>query len=273
MKLADLKHMNWQQLLFPARPSLPQDLTATDWLKTLAVLLMVIDHIGFWLLPDIEWFRVIGRLSAPIWFFLIGYARTREIPDRWIAGGFILTISNPMIGLDVWPLTILFTMMLVRWGLNPFWRFVTARPVYFWWCILLLVFFGPVTDMVVEYGTFGFLLALGGFAMRRRARIARRMTPRLPEMILASGLVAFCLFSMMKFGFDLYGNMVLAAGMLGLFFVLLEYRPMVYAGTASHIQAPLIRFCGRYSLEIYVIHLLIFKAVYGLQRLSDWLLQ
>ena len=41
-------------------------------LKIIALLTMIIDHIGALLFPDIEILRIIGRLSFPIYAYLIG---------------------------------------------------------------------------------------------------------------------------------------------------------------------------------------------------------
>lgn len=55
---------------------------STFKLKLLAVVLMVIDHIGFFLYPNIILLRIIGRLSFPIFAYLIvvGYGFTR---NKW----------------------------------------------------------------------------------------------------------------------------------------------------------------------------------------------
>ena len=42
-----------------------------DQLKILAAFLMLVDHIGVMLYPDIQLLRIIGRLSFPIFSFLI----------------------------------------------------------------------------------------------------------------------------------------------------------------------------------------------------------
>ena len=43
---------------------LPRELTSYDFLKTFAVVFMVIDHAGFFFFPDNDWMRVAGRLSV-----------------------------------------------------------------------------------------------------------------------------------------------------------------------------------------------------------------
>jgi len=76
------------------RSHLPDTVTSYDVWKTLAVLLMIIDHIGAYFLPDEQGLRILGRLCVPIWFFLVGYAQSRDLSWRLWAGVAILSISN-----------------------------------------------------------------------------------------------------------------------------------------------------------------------------------
>ena len=45
-----------------------------DLLKVVATFFMLIDHLGAYILPDDQFLRVLGRVAAPLFFFLIGYA-------------------------------------------------------------------------------------------------------------------------------------------------------------------------------------------------------
>ena len=51
-------------------------------LKLIAMVTMTVDHIGFILLPQVVWLRLIGRLSFPIyaWFIGEGCRHTRSMP-------------------------------------------------------------------------------------------------------------------------------------------------------------------------------------------------
>lgn len=51
-----------------------------DWVKLLAFALMLTDHVGWLLLPEVSWLRWVGRLSMPIFAYLIaaGFSRTRS---------------------------------------------------------------------------------------------------------------------------------------------------------------------------------------------------
>ena len=268
----DLKGIDWKAQLFPARDDLPRDLTSYDILKSFAVVLMIVDHVGWLIFPQIEWFRVAGRLCVPVWFFLIGYADTRDVPWRWYVAGVVLLVSSLLVGLEPLPVCILFTFALIRKVIEPFWAFIAARPVYFWWICLLLAFFSYVSDMLVEYGTMGLLLALTGYVARHREAVEADMGGGFVQTFTIVALAMYGVVESLSFGFDLFGVMVLAAGLIGVFFALHDFTPKVMAGTGAGAHAPLIRFMGRYTLEIYVIHLLVLKGVFGLQKLAATIL-
>ena len=102
------------------RSHLPDTVTSYDVWKTLAVLLMIIDHIGAYFLPDEQGLRILGRLCVPIWFFLVGYAQSRDLSWRLWAGVAILSISNYIGGQPIFPLTILATIIFIRLILDRF---------------------------------------------------------------------------------------------------------------------------------------------------------
>ncbi|WP_206172736.1 TraX family protein [Acidilutibacter cellobiosedens] len=51
------------------------------YLKIIAIITMLIDHIGAVLFPDMIWLRMIGRLAFPIFAYLIseGYFKTKDV--------------------------------------------------------------------------------------------------------------------------------------------------------------------------------------------------
>ena len=44
-----------------------------DYLKVFAIIAMIIDHIGYYLYPELEVLRRIGRFAFPIFLFLVGF--------------------------------------------------------------------------------------------------------------------------------------------------------------------------------------------------------
>ena len=79
----------------------------TYHIKLIALVTMIIDHIGYFLVKDPElniFFRTIGRLSAPLfWYcFAVGFKHTRSVPNyikRLILAISITEIGNIIISL------------------------------------------------------------------------------------------------------------------------------------------------------------------------------
>jgi hypothetical protein len=99
----------------------------TDWLKTVAIILVLVDHVGYFFMEDDSWWSVFGRLAAPTFFFLLGYAQTRGVPLKWIWLGLILTL------LDSWnhdwewvAPNILLSFALIRFG-RPYLQILLQR--------------------------------------------------------------------------------------------------------------------------------------------------
>ena len=70
----------------------PRAVDKTDWLKASAIILVSVDHFGYFFMEDDLWWSAFGRLAAPIFFFLLGFAQARAIPLRWIWLGVVLTV-------------------------------------------------------------------------------------------------------------------------------------------------------------------------------------
>src|SRR5687768_12599522 len=114
------------------KKTLPKDITSYDLWKTFAVIFMVFDHVGFYFHPDEMGWRIAGRLCVPVWFFLIGYARSRDIgPRLWLGAG-ILVVANAVAGMAVLPLNILATMIIIRISIDAIMDRALVSKKLFW---------------------------------------------------------------------------------------------------------------------------------------------
>src|SRR5262245_8563877 len=95
------------------RKAYGNDLTSYDLLKALAIVLTVLYHLGYYFFPDQYWLFVPGVL-IPIWFFLIGYAKSRQIPFFWIVAGLLLMVARVAFGGSILPLNILLFFIAIR---------------------------------------------------------------------------------------------------------------------------------------------------------------
>ena len=238
--------------------TLPTDITSYDLLKTFAVVTMVIDHVGAYFFPDMVWLRAIGRLSFPVWLFLIGYAQTREITKPILVGSLLLFLSNFVAGMGVFPLSILVTILVVRLLIDKImpWLLMSRRAL--WLGAVGLFIIAAPSFILFEFGALAFLFAAFGYLVRRRSDH--------PDLVGYSVFLGAGYVILQSMGYALYGLefFMFALGMAGVMAVLLRFRSETYPAYTKALPlagVKLLHLCGRRTLEIYVLHLLVFKAI------------
>jgi non-ribosomal peptide synthetase-like protein len=251
--------------------SAPRAVDNTDWLKATAIVFVVVAHFGHFFIEDDSWWSVFGRLAAPMFFFLMGYAKSRTVPAHWIGVGIVLTLLDSSNNDWTWVApNILLSFVLIRIASRHAERFVRR---YGWvGCVVLLgalVAMLPVAAPIVDYGAEGWLWALFGLCQRlhvdgvadggRSSSAPALATPggTGPTRLLAC-LVAAVVYiwqEQLEFAFSetQLAVVVLCVGVMALVLCLFRRGP-------SRIQpaeniAGVLRFIGRHTLAIYAIQL------------------
>jgi peptidoglycan/LPS O-acetylase OafA/YrhL len=140
----------------------------TDWLKTAAIILVAVDHFGHFFMEDDRWWSVLGRLAAPTFFFLMGYAQTRTVPLHWIWLGVILTLLESWNAKWTWVApNILLSFALVR-SARPYVQILLQRHGWaaFAFLVSALLAVLSIAATIVDYGSEGWLWALLGLCQR-----------------------------------------------------------------------------------------------------------
>jgi hypothetical protein len=286
----------------PATP--PRPVTTTDLLKLVGLVLVLIDHHGYFFDPANPWWRLVGRVAAPIFFFLIGFARTRRVPWTWLAFGIPLTAINALQAgsLAGAMVNILINFAILRALVLPLVeRHVMGRPVAVALLVGVCLPLIPVTDGPLEYGVQGWLWAFLGLAHRlvleesaRPAAWTRKGVPIARSGVLsgahravwtrkgiaaATGIsgpwsavwtrngiaaataTAYVIGEAHDFRFNGLQSAILVALVAALTLALLRFRRAELVPQPAGILAPLFRFAGRWSLEIYAISLFVSHAV------------
>ncbi len=247
------------------RQSLPKELTSYDLLKSLAVILMICDHIGYFFFPEEMWFRTLGRLCLPIWFFLIGYARGDEVSKLFWIGAGLVVFSSIIAGQFLFPLNILFTLAFMRKFRNGVAKYglVSAQALRGMFFILFLLSF--LSAVIVEYGSLAMLIALVGFIARRKEAVYERIERKYILMyVVAAFFTTYLMVGVQMPYMTGMQTLVLTLGYALLGVVLWRFKPMVFMDTRKYMAGSFVKifqFMGRWSLEIYVVHIIALRIV------------
>ncbi len=262
----------------------PRAVDNTDWLKTAAIILVLVDHIGHFFLENDLWWSVFGRLAAPMFFFLLGYGQGRTVPLNWIWLGVILTLLNSWNADWDWVTpNILLSLAFIRL-VRPHVQILLQRHGWLAFALLVcaLVAISPAATNIVEYGSGGWLWALFGLCQRmyldgRSAAVngaaqsatapGSATTETADLMRLLACLAAAVVYIWQEQREYLFPEMHLLALVLGV--GLLSCTLYLFRRGASRIQPPqpladALRFVGRRTLEIYAVQLAGFELIAGL---------
>ena len=140
----------------------------TDWLKVAAIIFVTIDHFGYFFVDNDRWWSVFGRMAAPAFFFLMGYAQTRQVPFRWIFIGVILTLLDSSNNNWKWVApNILLSFVLIRLA-RPYGQQLLEKYGWIAFVILGVALYAsvPAAAKMFDYGAEGWLWALFGLSQR-----------------------------------------------------------------------------------------------------------
>lgn len=127
-------------------------------LEWIAMLTMLIDHIGLLFFPDEEWLRVIGRMAFPIycWGIVQGYYRTRNV-ERYMGRLLVLALLSQLpyaCAFELPKLNVIFTLLLGLLAIYVYDRIEKHK-------IALLFFLALMSSLIpMDYGIYGICLMI-----------------------------------------------------------------------------------------------------------------
>jgi len=140
----------------------------TFGIKLVAIGTMVVDHLGIFIWPDCGWLRMVGRLSFPLFAWLIanGVRHTRNRKSYLLRLLIFAVVSqlpyvaaNRQIQTDFWKLNVLFTLAL---GLAAI--YLVQKIHTRWGQVMAVAAVGAAAWILrVEYGAYGVLSVLASY--------------------------------------------------------------------------------------------------------------
>jgi peptidoglycan/LPS O-acetylase OafA/YrhL len=254
----------------------------TDWLKACAIILVAIDHFGHFFVENDSWWSTLGRMAAPPFFFLMGYANTRQVPLSWLSLGLVLTVLESWNEDWNWVSpNILLSFALIRLVRPYAAQFIeNFQWLAFTGVICFLVLALPLTSNLFDYGAEGWLWALCGLLQRMyvnytsaskvvgaNSMLRNDSQRHLSAMRILAFLITVPLyvwFEQIEYSFSQAQLAVFIVGIIVLSLALVRFRR-----GASPIQPPqsmtaMLRFVGRHTLAIYAVQLAVSELIVGL---------
>ena len=147
-------------------------------LKIIAIISMIIDHIGYSLYPEYQIFRIIGRIAFPIFAFLVaeGYIHTSNKRNYLLRIGVFALISEVPFNLlvswnyfDVNNQNVLFTFFISILSLMIYEHFTTNKDTISYILGLLSITFFAYTAYYfkTDYGAYGVVLVFIYYLFRK----------------------------------------------------------------------------------------------------------
>jgi hypothetical protein len=225
-------------------------------IKVLALVIMTVDHLGAFIWPDYLWLRAIGRITVPVWFFLVGHARHHRTSFDLVIWAVVLVVLSPLLGMPLFPLNVLVTMILCQALLRQVERhqLFERQPVVL---ILAIILFLLPTYLLSEYGALGYLYALIGYAIQKGYR--KRMSTKILTII---ALVAFLGAQVPIFPFSpaQWIFVVVGTTLVTLYLYYFAHKPTDFAHKAPAFRG-LVVTLSRSSLQYYAAHRVVLQAI------------
>jgi hypothetical protein len=240
-----------------------------DLVKILAILTMVIDNVGLYFMYDNIWMRVIGRMAAPLFFYLVGYSGSYKFKYQILALGIALCLikffvsNNPSLIENILPINILINFVLIKAILNRF-DFAKMRSSSLILLLAVLLLISDQTRTYIQYGSLGLSIAIGSRLINQRHPFGK------PWIIISTA--AHFLLDMNALLFiwsDVSRQLILMVILLvALIFALtlllfLKYELRTFTVNSTWLRTIAI-YVSRYSLQIYFFHLAAFQIIYSI---------
>ena len=140
------------------------ELNSYDLAKLVSVITMITDHVGLYLFPDHIIFRIIGRISFPMFFFLIGYQKMTKVNlNQLFFYGIIFSLIIHYSSLHEKLFNILFVAFVTKIFVHKFLKNIELNIFSLGIITLLIILTAPITMMFSGYGGTALLVALLGY--------------------------------------------------------------------------------------------------------------
>ncbi|MBR2141518.1 MAG: hypothetical protein IJ853_04130 [Rickettsiales bacterium] len=233
------------------------NLNTYDIYKSLAFILMVIDHVGYYFLPSARLLRVIGRTSMIIFAVLHGFNRKKSSNNNRILiyAVLLFIFVQLLIENDPLPLNVLFNFYISYYLLDKIEEIYKNDYVFFLLICAITLLLSGFTNIFLEYGAIFWFLILCGRIFNYKIK-----TPK-DKVTAPLIFIMYYIYQTIHFNFNLINSIVLLILIVLTYILLYNFSFKTYNKNNT-----ILMILSRFSLELYFIHLLIFSIIYAYIR-------
>lgn len=237
-----------------------------DYLKVIAIITMVIDHVWYYFFPEALWLRLVGRIAFPIFLFLVWFSwsyRWRwDIPLLWVILWIASIFAFQAVGVEHFITgNILIGITVTRALLDLLKKFDhwTMDAIVMILCISVFGYFAhPYLNELIQYGSLSILFWLWWY-------IAKYHKMLFPYWIAV--FIAHFVTTMWVFHFGKIAGSSYMPATLWLFFVVLYSAFFKISKNNSPMATGnkrdgAVLFLSNHALSIFAIHILLFLAIF-----------
>lgn len=236
--------------MFKSSTAYGESINSYDGLKLLALLTMVIDHLGAYFWPHAEWPRAIGRMAFPLFLFLVGYSGKWKVSGDLVIQAAAIILCGALTFHPVFSLNILVTIVFTRIVMSYLTRY-NITPAFLLGVFVIAVAWWPLF-IWCDYGTMAVLFAMSGYLKRRRP------TSKETLLFLYATIILHFFIEWWSFGFHGGSVLILLAVTAIVTFCTKDFqiRPL-----PNRLFSPFLCWMARNTLPLYTLHVMLFMAL------------
>ena len=237
-----------------------KNLTSYD-LFAFTVVIMIWGHVAYYLIPDDNIYRIPDRIMIPVFLISVGYNTGRRFNISLLIGAIILTGMNWLLSGQFY-VNILGTFIIVRAIINPIMDFSSKSKKAFWVTYFFLILLIPITELYVEYGTMAVIMAMAGWINKNRCEVSDLIIK--PSTFFMYTYITFLIYTQFVFNLPLSELFIMSIGTALIFYMLYDFKALLLNSIRRRPKDIIEKFCsflGHKSLEIYVVHVIVFQVV------------
>lgn len=225
-----------------------EEVNKQDYLKFLAIICMIIDHIGLYFLPHYWSLRAIGRIAFPIFAFYAGYNFKNKLNYKILLHGVILYLFSVFVTKHFPVLNILISIFIGQLYLNLLSKdqFLHRSLLWQYLCLIML---WPFTNSYFEYGSITLLIMLIGNLYKAKLLSNFQIANQVCLITIIHSSIVFGSF---------FSNIDLLIWVISMSLLWIVLRS---ANNYWKISIGAIRQVSRHSLYIYSFHIAIFMTI------------